>query len=316
MSRHCQAFVGIGYTGSGVLRSSWLTSTRPSGVRGLIFRDVPTQKISCSPLTAYPLPRIQRQTARACAEKQSPSGFAVLLGLCTFCAALLTLIPMVVCHPFMLLFDRRRRAMQESLAIFWLRLSFSLARLRVVLAGRPHLKALGPDRPVLFVANCQSPLDMFALSYAKRRMRFIVPSAALRAPFIGWVMSFAQWVGVTGSDRRGQMNALKDATSVLESGGSMCIFPEGAPSETGRMSPFSSAAFRAAKKAGVPVVPITIDGTRQMFTSNATVPSRSPTEPIRITIHAPIAMDAGDEKKIAELAFQAVNSGLPPGIRA
>jgi 1-acyl-sn-glycerol-3-phosphate acyltransferase len=294
-----------------------LTGSRtPSGVRRFTLRDVRTRHIRCSPLTAYSRPRIGRQSVRACAEKQSPSGFAIILGLCTFCAALFTLIPMALCHPFMLLFDRRRRAMQESLAIFWLRLSFSLARLRVVLAGRPHLKELGPDRPVLFVANCQSPLDMFALSYAKRRMRFIVPSAALRAPIIGWVMSLAQWVGVTGSDRRGQMNALKDATSVLESGGSICIFPEGTPSDTGRMSSFSSAAFRAAKKAGVPVVPITIDGTRQMFTSNATVPSRSPTEPIRITIHAPIANDAGDEKKIAELAFQAVNSGLPPGLRS
>jgi 1-acyl-sn-glycerol-3-phosphate acyltransferase len=258
-----------------------------------------------------------RHVPRACEKRrQSPSGFAVVLGLCTCLAAILTLIPMAVCHPFMLMFDRKRRALEESLAMFWMRLSFSLARLQILLSGRPNLKALDANAPALFVANCQSSLDIFALAFVKRRMRFIVPSAALRAPLIGWVMSFAQWVGVSGADRRGQMNALKDATSVLENGGSMCIFPEGSPSETGRMSPFSSAAFRAAKKAGVPIVPVTIDGTRQMFVPNVAVPSRSPTGPIRITIHLPIDSGVGDEKEIAELAFRAVNSALPDEVRS
>lgn len=203
-----------------------------------------------------------------------------------------------------------------SLALFWLRLSFALSRVSVSVKDAQNLPKA--DGPVLFVANSQSTLDMFALASLRHGMRFMVPAGAKRAPFIGWVMALAAWVGIGGSGRREQMKALQDATAVLCGGGSMCIFPEGGVSKDGKMKNFSAAAFRAAKKAGAVCVPVTVSGTRDMFLlgdgeETSVVPTRRPTEGVRLVVHPCIACDDLSEKEVAKQAEAAVRSSLPSG---
>lgn len=218
---------------------------------------------------------------------------------------------MAVLHPLVLLRDGARRGAHAALARAWLRVAFGLAGVKVRVSGSEKLPPRGSA--ALFVANCQSPLDMFAVAAVRRPARFVVPAAALKAPVIGWVMSLAQWVGVGGADRRAQMKALKDATGVLQDGASLCMFPEGAPSKDGRIGKFSPAPFRAAKKAGVPVVPVTIKGTGEMFVGEGkagVVPSRRPSGPIEVILHSPIGPSEGSDKELAEMACEAVRSAL------
>lgn len=203
-----------------------------------------------------------------------------------------------------------------SLALLWLRLSFALARVSVNVKDADNVPA--GDGPVLFVSNSQSTLDMFALASLRHGMRFMVPAGAKRAPFIGWVMALAAWVGIGGAGRREQMKALQDATAVLSGGGSICMFPEGGVTKDGKMKAFSAAAFRAAKKAGAVCVPVTVSGTRDMFLlddgeSTSVVPTRRPTEGVKIVVHPSIACDELSEKEVAQQAEAAVRSGLPSG---
>lgn len=223
---------------------------------------------------------------------------------------------MALLHPLVLLRDRARRGVHAALARAWMRTAFGLAGVRVNVTGSEKLPARGTA--TLFVANCQSALDMFAVAAVRRPTRFVVPAAALRAPVVGWVMSLAKWVGVGGADRRAQMKALQDATAVLQDGACLCMFPEGAPSKDGRVGKFSPAPFRAAKKAGVSVVPITLHGTMDMFAGEGkagVIPACRPKRPIQVMVHSPISSDDGTDKEIAELAYKAVSSGLPSDLR-
>lgn len=281
---------------------------------------------SIRPLPSIHLVRPHRrvsQPVRACtpapadppaATKPKPTPFAVLLGSATLFASLPTLVAMLLAHPFTLLLDRTRRRVHVSLALLWLRMSFALARVNVDVKGAENLPA--GDGPILFVSNSLSTLDMFALASLRRGMRFMVPAGAKRAPFIGWVMAFAAWVGIGGSGRREQMKALQDATAVLGAGGSMCIFPEGGVSKNGKMKAFSAAAFRAAKKAGAVCVPVTVSGTREMFLlsdgeNTSVVPTRRPSEGVKLVVHPSIACDELSEKDVAKQAESAVRSALP-----
>lgn len=237
-----------------------------------------------------------------------PTPFAAILGFSVVFSALLTVVPMIILYPFVLAFDRSRRRFHITLAMFWMRLSFFLARVRVKVAGTANLPS--PQKGALFVANCQSPLDMFVAAALPRPVQFLIPSAALRVPVIGWIMKLAQWIGVAGADRRSQMNSLATATDLLARGGNLIMFPEAGPSVDGKLAKFSPAPFRAARKSGVPIVPVTLSGSGAMFSSNTVVPSRRPRGPIRMTIHSPIFPLNENDSALSEAAFGAIASAL------
>lgn len=111
------------------------------------------------------------------------------------------------------------------------------------------------------------------------------------------------------------MKALEDAGDVLSRGSSVVVFPEGVPHPSGVMSKFPSPAFRAARKGGVPVVPVTIHGSGEMFEEGSFVPVRRAKDGITVTVHPSIPLDAGDDQAIATLAFDAIKGGLPEHLR-
>ena len=213
---------------------------------------------------------------------------------------------MLIIHPFVLLFDSTRRRVHQSLIFLWMRDTFRTAFLRVMVTGRENL----PKKPCLFISNHESILDMFAFSFIKSPARFMIPTKAFQLPLVGWMMKFARWIGVDGVDRRSQMTALQDTTSALKEGSSVIVFPQGNSSTTGPVAKFPSPIFKIARKANVPVVPLSIHGTGEMFGDNV-APQKWPKKRISITVHKPVIMDDRSDKEIAEVVHQAVTSALP-----
>ncbi|MCK5035542.1 MAG: 1-acyl-sn-glycerol-3-phosphate acyltransferase, partial [Candidatus Sabulitectum sp.] len=63
---------------------------------------------------------------------------------------------------------------------------------------------------------------------------------------------------------REAVNSIDDATVVFHSGLSLVVFPEGTTSRTGELGTFKRGAVLLAAKARVPIVPVTIIGTRKI----------------------------------------------------
>lgn len=182
------------------------------------------------------------------------------------------------------------------------------AFVKVSVHGREHL----PSSAALVVANSQSPLDMFALAFLRIDLRFMVPARVFRVPVLGWMLARAGWIGLDGVDRKSQMKALEACGQKLAEGSSVAMFPEGGMSETGVMKRFPSPAFKAARNGGVPVVPVTVHGSAGMCEGG--VPYRY-SKGIEVTVHPPISLEAGSDKEIANMAYEAVRSGLPEQLR-
>ena len=112
------------------------------------------------------------------AKKQSSFGvISVLLFAAAAFWSVLVCIAMVIAHPFVLLSDKVRRRVHESLILFWMRDTLRSAFVRVKVTGKENL----PSEAALFVANHQSMLDMFVLSFLRVRMRFLMPAKAMKA---------------------------------------------------------------------------------------------------------------------------------------
>ncbi|MEA2691224.1 MAG: 1-acyl-sn-glycerol-3-phosphate acyltransferase [Acidobacteriota bacterium] len=117
------------------------------------------------------------------------------------------------------------------------------------------------SRPHLFVANHQSWADIPALFVAlKVPLLFMAKRELARVPFLGWYIQAMGMVFVERSARAAGAASVGQAAERLGHGWSVLSFPEGTRSRDGRVHTFKSAGFAAAIEAGVPVVPVALEG--------------------------------------------------------
>ncbi len=134
-------------------------------------------------------------------------------------------------------------------------LGSGFAGLEFDIEGAEHLQQ---RRPAIFVFNHQSMLDAMVLAHLLRRD--VVPFCKQEMagiPVLGPLLQQANTIFV---DRKAQNQSavLQEALTVLESGRSLVIAPEGTRSTLGHIQPFKHGAFFLARKAGVPIVPIVL----------------------------------------------------------
>ena len=153
------------------------------------------------------------------------------------------------------------------------------AGLRVVttLVGLP-VRRLGealPDGACVVVANHQSYVDGLVLSLALRRPLAFVAKGELASQRVAGTL--LRRLGAVFVERFDVGRSVADAgglEAVLAAGGTLCVFPEGTFDRAPGIRPFRMGAFVAAARAGVPVVPVGIRGTRSVLRSETWLPRR------------------------------------------
>jgi 1-acyl-sn-glycerol-3-phosphate acyltransferase len=92
--------------------------------------------------------------------------------------------------------------------------------------------------------------------------RFFAKEGLFSIPFLGWHLRHAGHLPVVRDDPRASIKTMSQGAKLIrERGISVLIFPEGGRSEV-QIRPFKEGAAYIAIKAGVPVVPIGLVGTR------------------------------------------------------
>jgi 1-acyl-sn-glycerol-3-phosphate acyltransferase len=125
------------------------------------------------------------------------------------------------------------------------------------------------------------------------QFRWISKDRVFKFPVIGWTMSLAGYIKMDRSSARASYGALVEATEKLKKGTSILIFPEGSRSKGKHINKFKRGPFLLAIKAKTPIVPISINGTKNVLKSGW--PWIHP-EKIKIFIGAPIPTDDLEEK--------------------
>jgi 1-acyl-sn-glycerol-3-phosphate acyltransferase len=134
------------------------------------------------------------------------------------------------------------------------------------------------------VSNIDPPIVIPAVP---KRTSVLVKKEVFRIPVLATAMRMGQLVPVDRTDRESAINSLKKGQEVLASGVNMTLFPEGTRSRTGELLPFKKGPFYMALEAGVPILPMTILGTRAIWPKGswaikpgtATVVFHSPIDP-------------------------------------
>jgi 1-acyl-sn-glycerol-3-phosphate acyltransferase len=186
---------------------------------------------------------------------------------------------------------------------------------RVLLGIEVEAEGLGRfDRmtPYVFMSNHLSFLDAPALvTVIDRPLRFIVKRFVLRIPVFGWGMRLAGYVPL---DREGvgegRKRLARAADLIRTRGYSFLIYPEGQRSWDGRLQRFRRGGFFLAVEAGVPIVPVSIDGTFELMprVSWKIRPGR-----VRVIFHEPVPVAGVTPASLPEL-MERVRAAIAAGL--
>ena len=119
-----------------------------------------------------------------------------------------------------------------------------------------------PRRPYVVVANHESFADILLISHLPWEMKWMSKAEFFRIPIVGWEMRLAGDIPLRRGSPTSAGQAMSHAREVLRQRVSVMIFPEGTRSPTSDLLPFKEGAFRLAIKAGVPILPLAVAGTR------------------------------------------------------
>jgi 1-acyl-sn-glycerol-3-phosphate acyltransferase len=143
-------------------------------------------------------------------------------------------------------------------AWYWAPLLFLGAGARLRVEGTERVDW---SRPQVLVANHASMIDIPALFRAVPvPLRFVLKREIARVPFVGW---YARLMGMAFIDRGNARDAkrkLAEAAERLRGAATFAAFPEGTRSKDGTIGPFKGGALQLAIEAGVPVLPVAIEG--------------------------------------------------------
>ncbi len=164
------------------------------------------------------------------------------------------------------------------------RLLFAAAGVPVALRGRANIPP--PGQSCIFVSNHMSYMDSGLLAAFLPKEVRIVAKAELRN---NWITRLPlDGLGVEYVERFDRSKGVDDADRITASaatGQDLLFFAEGTLTRAAGLRPFQMGAFVTAVATGVPVVPVTIRGTRQVLRDESWFPRRGA---ITVTIGAPV----------------------------
>jgi 1-acyl-sn-glycerol-3-phosphate acyltransferase len=143
---------------------------------------------------------------------------------------------------------------------------------------------LATHETYLVMSNHQSLYDIPVLfQVVGPNIRMITKKELFRVPVFGGALDAAGFISIDRTDRNAAIRSLHKACDLLASGTHVWIAPEGTRSKTGSLLPFKKGAFYLAFEAGLPILPVSLDGTRQVLPAHGFL-SR-PGARVRVTIH-------------------------------
>jgi 1-acyl-sn-glycerol-3-phosphate acyltransferase len=155
-------------------------------------------------------------------------------------------------------FDRTGRYFRFS-PWFWSKCILWIFGIKLQVNGYENID---PAKPYVFVSNHASMFDIPTVVMAlKGNVNIVFKKELTRVPVWGWALRYGHFIMIDRSNARDALDSIERASESIRSGNSVILFPEGTRTSDGKLQPFKRGAFSLAAKAGVPVVPLIINGT-------------------------------------------------------
>lgn len=210
------------------------------------------------------------------------------------------LVATIVCASAALVvarFDPRSRVIERIISM-WASAWIVPAGVRLEVRGAEHID---PSTSYVVTANHLSNYDIFtAFAALPIPIRFLAKKELFKIPLLAPAM---RAVGIVEVDRASRGAAIasinRQSTRVIERGHSLIIYPEGTRSRSGTLGPFKKGAFSIAVNAQMPVLPVTVHGSYEVWTPERPIIRGGRT--ITVTVDPPIPTEGLGPNDVSEL---------------
>lgn len=182
----------------------------------------------------------------------------------------------------------------------------SICGVKVNTTGTENLQR---GKSYIYVSNHASGFDIPAvIAGIPDQIRIVYKKELEKIPFFGWGLKYGKtYIAINRSRGMDAAHSLDAAAEKIRNGASVLLFAEGTRTKDGKLQPFKRGAFNLAVKSGVPVIPLTINGSFKILPKKKLriVPGE-----INLVINKPIQVlkDGGkpEELRLMEEVYQAI----------
>ena len=147
--------------------------------------------------------------------------------------------------------------------VMWARLNSYMTPMFVEVVGRENIDK---RQSYVVVCNHQSQYDIFVLyGWLGVDFRWILKKELRKIPALGIGCEKIGHIFIDRSNTKAALATINEAKSRIKDGTSVLFFPEGSRSLDGTLGRFKKGAFKMALDLHIPVLPVTIIGTRDIL---------------------------------------------------
>jgi len=138
----------------------------------------------------------------------------------------------------------------------------------------------------IIIANHHSYFDIPCIFAAiPQPIRFMAKVSLFKIPIFGWAIGRAGFIPIDRKNRRTAVKSFELAVDRIRKGNTVVVFPEEGRSRERAMRPFQRGGFLLALRSGLPILPVAIQGTFDVFRAGA---KRVTPGPVTVRIGTPI----------------------------
>lgn len=163
-----------------------------------------------------------------------------------------------------------------TLSKIWAHIMLKATRVRPVVRGREKIK---PGQSYIIISNHQSEYDILAIvTTLGIQYRWIIKKELRKAPMFGYALYASRNIFIDRGDPEQAMQSIRNGLERLPDGVSVMFFAEGTRSADGTIAPFKKGGFLMALEKGLPILPVTVNGSRRVLPKKSLVFNPGPIE--------------------------------------
>jgi 1-acyl-sn-glycerol-3-phosphate acyltransferase len=212
--------------------------------------------------------------------------------------ALVVTIPLAT-MVMLIAFVRSTSPVIDAIIRVWAR---SLVRAAGIDLRTERMETVDRDQRYILVANHYSYFDIpVIIAAVPQPIRFMAKISLFKIPIFGWALGRAGFIPIDRKNRRTAVKSFELAAQRIRKGNTIVVFPEEGRSRNRQMRPFQRGGFLLALKSELPILPMAIDGTYDVFRVGAT---RITPAPVTLKVGEPIATLGRSVREKEQLAEQ------------
>lgn len=163
----------------------------------------------------------------------------------------------------------------------------------------------------VFISNHQGYADIivFIIALDGKQIGFVAKDTLEKVPYLGRWIKNIRGIYIKRGNAKEALKSISAGSKLVKQGFNLAIFPEGTRSKGSEMAHFKAGSLKLATKAKAPIVPVTINGSYNVYEKQGYIKPAK----VDVIIHPPVYTDKMDRTELAGInkaIEEIVKSGL------